>query len=320
MNTIDRYPAFVGVATSTSRKTEAGRKKINVYFFMLVFCLLQPVCVSAWELIDHAGRHVILQKLPESVVSLAPSLTELVYLVGKEEILKGATEYSDYPAAAKKLPRVGSYVRLDLEKIVALKPDLCLAVKDGNPRHIVEKLTDLGIPVYVVDPRKLADIPSTIEEIGKLLGAENRAEKVAASIRHRIAAVSERTSQAETRPLVFFQVDAAPIVAVGSNSFINELIEVAGGVNLTAGDVPYPRYSWEDVLVLRPEVVVTTSMAGGYTPEALLAEWHRWTQLPAVRDNRVYVVDAGFFDRPTDRLITGLEKLARIIHPELYAK
>ena len=126
--------------------------------------------------------------------------------------------------------------------------------------------------------------------------------------------------KARNKPRVFFQIDAEPLFSAGNNTFIHELIELAGGINIAAGEDSYPRYSWEDILVLQPEIVLISSMAGGLSPEYLIKSWKRWNQLSAVNKDQVYVVDAELFDRPTPRLLDGLELVAAIIHPELFGK
>ena len=267
---------------------------------------------------DQAGRQLIVPDDPKRVISLAPSITEIIYDLGQERKLKGVTQYSDYPAAAKALPRVGSYVRLDLEKIVALQPDLCLAVKDGNPRHIVEKIMDMGIPVYAIDPRNLAQTMDSITRIGTLLQAEDRAHELVNELENRILRVRSQVEKATEQPRVFFQIDLNPIVSAGNNTLIQELIELAGGINTTAGKDPYPRFSWEDILVLQPDIVIISAMAGGLSDRQLMEIWQKWEQLAAVKNDRVFVVDAGLFDRPTARLVAGLETLAEIIHPDLF--
>lgn len=290
--------------------------RLTVLFTLLLLLVGSPSLAA--EVRDQAGRVVRLPARLERVVALAPSLTEIVYALGQEKRLVGATQFSDYPAAALELPRVGSYVRLDLERIVALKPDLCFAIRDGNPRHQVERLEALGIPVYVIDPHDLRGIMEAVRGMGAALGADRQAEAIVADMERRLGRLRARLAAIPVRPRVFFQVDAAPIITAGTNTFIHELITLAGGVNLGAGPVPYPRLSWEQTLVLRPEVVVITSMAGGHGPESLKAQWRRWPQLPAVRQGRLHVVDAGIFDRPTPRLIDALEILAAIIHPGLF--
>jgi iron complex transport system substrate-binding protein len=137
-------------------------------------------------------------------------------------------------------------------------------------------------------------------------------------MRREIDRIRTMTAAAGKRPRVFFQIDAAPIISAGNGTFINELIALAGGVNVAAGPDPYPRFSWEDVISLAPEVVIIASMAGGYSPEELKKNWRRWPQIPAVRNGNLHVIDANLVDRPTPRLIEGLAAFARTIHPELF--
>jgi iron complex transport system substrate-binding protein len=290
--------------------------------FFIICWLLMPGLVLADQVIDQAGRTVELPTEITRVVSLAPSITEVVYSLGKEALLKGATQYSDDPPEARLLPRVGSYVRLDVEKIVALRPDLCLAIRDGNPLHTVDKIESLGIPVYVIDPRSLESIMEMIVGLGNILGAADKAAEITADMQRRITAVNDKLVGTDLRPKVFFQIDAEPIVSAGSNTFIDELITMAGGINLAAGVgiAAYPKFSWEDVLAFQPDVAIVASMAGGFTVDSLRAGWQRWPQIPAVKNNRVHVVAAGLVDRPTPRLVDGLETFARIIHPELFGE
>lgn len=285
-------------------------------FFLVAILVAVPA--RGRTVVDQLGRSLTVPDDPQRVVALAPSLTEIVYSLGQEAKLKGVTRYSDYPAAAKKLPRVGPYIRLDLERIVALKPDLCLAIRQGNPGDQIARLEALGIPVYVVDPRDLRGVMASLRGIGAALNAEPQARLLAERMEQEIAAITRKTGQAAHRPRVFFQVDSSAIVTSGTNTFTHELITLAGGINLGAGPVDYPRLGWEQVLALRPEVVVITSMAGRLTPEELQAEWRRWPVIPAVRQNRLHVVDTDLFNRPTARLVEGLRILAAIIHPELF--
>jgi iron complex transport system substrate-binding protein len=284
----------------------------------LALVLLLPGLCPARQVIDQVGRVVTVPDQPRRVVALAPNVAELVFLLGREELLKGVTQYSNEPPAARELPRVGSYVRLDIEKILALKPDLCLAVKDGNPLAVIERLVGLGIAVYVVDPKNLEEIMTMVTGLGEVLGAAERATRIVADMRDRLARVEARVAPSPERPGVFFQIDAAPIVSAGSQTFIDELISRAGGRNLAAGGQPYPRFGWEEILRLAPEVVIVASMAGGHSVAELKSGWRQWPQIPAVKNERIYVVEADLVDRPSPRLVEGLEAFARIIHPELF--
>ena len=285
--------------------------------FILTF-LLQSGYAAAGPVIDQVGRTLVVPENPVRIIALAPSITEIIFDLAQERRLVGVTQYSTHPSEAESLPTVGSYVRLDIEKIVALKPDLCLAIKDGNPKHIIDKIVSLGIPVYVIDPRNLLQIMDTITRLGSLLHAEQTAAELVSDMEKRIRKVQEQVKKGRHKPRVFFQIDAEPLFSAGTNTFIHELIELAGGINTAAGENPYPRYSWEDILVLQPEIVVISSMAGGLSPEYLIKSWKQWNQLSAVNNDQVFVVDAELFDRPTPRLVDGLETIAAIIHPELF--
>jgi iron complex transport system substrate-binding protein len=263
---------------------------------------------------DPLGRRITIPASPQRIVALAPSVTEIIFALGQGHRLSGATRYSDYPEAAHKLPKVGSYVQLDLERIVALNPDLCIAVKDGNPKAVVDRLASLGIPVYAVDPRNLDAVLDAMIAVGDLLGVHDQANALVADLHARIQAVEERRRYLEHPPTVFFQIGIAPIVSVGSDTFIHELVELAGGINLAAGPVPYPRFSREEVMALRPEMIIITSMAREGTFEEARREWARWTHMPATRNNRIYLVDSNLFDRASPRLVEGLENLADILH------
>lgn len=269
---------------------------------------------------DQLGRHVTVPDKPQRVVSLAPSITEIVFALDQGHRLQGVTTYSDFPPEAAKLPKVGSYVHLDLEKIVALKPDLCIAIKDGNPRVIAQRLESLKIPVYAVDPNNLETIMKTVLEIGTLLNAKNRANQLVQNMDLRIQKVKSLVAKTTHRPRIFLQIGVSPIVSAGTHTFIHELIVIAGGTNLAAGPIPYPRFSLEKVLALSPEIIIITSMARSAVFEKVKAEWEKWPNMPAVRNQRIYVEDSNFFDRPTPRLVDGLELLIRLIHPELVEK
>ena len=269
---------------------------------------------------DQLGRHVTVPDKPQRVVSLAPSITEIVFALDQGHRLQGVTTYSDFPPEAVKLPKVGSYVHLDLEKIVALKPDLCIAIKDGNPRVIAQRLESLKIPVYAVDPNNLETIMKTVLEIGTLLNAKDRANQLVQNMDLRIQKVKSLVAKTTHRPRVFLQIGVSPIVSAGTHTFIHELIVIAGGTNLAAGPIPYPRFSREKVLALSPEIIIITSMARSAVFEKVKAEWEKWPNMPAVRNQRIYVENSNFFDRPTPRLLDGLELLIQLIHPELVEK
>ena len=288
----------------------------GLFFLCILFCL--PDTGISKTMIDQQGRSVEVPDHPMRVVAFAPSITEIMFALGLEDRLVGATQFSDYPAVAEKLPKVGSYVHLDVERIVSLNPDLCITVKDGNPITVVRKLETVGIPVYSVDPRDLAAVMDTMTEIGRLMDAENQAESVVAEMTDRIRQVEKQISCSTHRPGVFFQIGITPIVSAGTPTFIHKLIERAGGTNLAQGPTPYPRFSKEQVIGLWPDVFIITSMARNTIFEQVKKEWRQWRDLPAVKNNRIYLVDSDILDRASPRLVEGLEIMAHLIHPECF--
>ena len=265
---------------------------------------------------DQIGRTVKVPEQPRRIIALIPSLTEIVFDLGRGDLLVGATQYAKEPPEAANLPRVGSYLHLDIERIVALRPDLCLAVRDGNPEHLIKRIEKLGIPVFAFDSQDLPEIIESVKLMGNLLNSTERAIEIIQQMQLKIDAVEKRVQNTKTRPGVFFQIDANPMVSAGQNTFIDRLITMSGGRNYAAGTTTYPRYSWEDILVMQPEVVIIASMAGGYTKEQLKEAWIKWPQIPAVKTGRVHVVDANLFDRPVPRLADGLVVLTDLLHPE----
>jgi iron complex transport system substrate-binding protein len=286
----------------------------------LIFIVILSISgtLNAETVEDQLGRSLELPINPQRIVALAPSVTEIIFALQQEERLKGVTRYSDYPVEALELPRVGSYIRLDLEKIVALNPDLCIAIKDGNPKELVDRLQSMKIPVYVVDPRNLETVIQTIIEIGSLLNTDERADILAKNMQNRLQRIRELVAGTAHRPRVFIQIGISPIISAGSNTFIHDLVLLAGGINVAAGSSAYPRFSREQILALSPDVIIITSMARKSAFEKVKDDWSRWSDMPAARDQRIFVVDSDIFDRPSPRLLEALELLITLIHPELF--
>lgn len=292
-------------------------------YYILLFIFLVPMIAHAESgprrtLVDPAGRTIEVPADPRRVVALAPSITEIVFALGQQARLQGVSRFSDFPPAAENLPKVGSYIQLDVERIVALQPDLCIGIKDGNPLVVVEQLENLGIPVFAVNPVDLESAMLSIEAIADLLQAVPKGRKIVSDMRRRIQMVAETTARAINRPRVFVQIGVSPIVSVGDGTFINQLITLAGGANVAAGPNPYPRFSREQVISLAPEVLVISSMARATVFEQVKAEWMQWPAIPAVRNHAVFIAPTNIFDRPTPRLVDGLEQMARYIHPQLF--
>lgn len=294
----------------------ANFKKISL--FITVFTLLVWSSGSlAMTFTDALGREVTLAAAPERIIPLAPSLTEILYYLGLGDKVAGVTEYSYYPPQAKEKPSVGSYVDPNIEKIISLSPDLVIGTKDGNLPNSVYLLERAHIPVYVINPRNVRDAVSTIEEIGNLCGAGDKGRQLADGLNKRIETVRNSVASSE-RPLVFFQINSSPIMSVNKNTFLNDLITLAGGANMTAEEpITYPRISIEEVIRKKPDVIIISTMDAEETGEKAMDEWMGWKSIPAVKNSRVYLIDADIINRPSQRIVDGLEAMARLIHPEI---
>ena len=289
---------------------------ISIYALGVGLAGVLPVMAKTAE--DQLGRKILVPDDPQRVVALAPSITEIVYALDQQYRLKGTTQYSNYPAQTAELPKVGSYVRLDLERIVALNPDLCIAVKDGNPKETIDRLQSLNIPVFAANPHDLESMLQAILKIGGILNASAKANTLVEEMRGRMRRVDALVSKIDHRPRVFIQIGISPIISAGTNTFIHELIVRAGGINVAAGNNAYPHFSREQVLALAPDVLIITSMSRSGAYERARSDWNRFTDMPAVREERIYTVNSDVFDRPSPRLLDALEILTRLLHPNLF--
>lgn len=256
---------------------------------------------------DDRGHMVRIDAPVHRIVTLAPHLTELVFAAGAGSRLIGVSADSDYPAAARKLPRIGGAGRADLERIVALKPDLVLAWLSGGQQADVERLEALGIPVLVTEPHRLDDIARQIELIGRLAGTGYEAARAAQRFRSDLRLL--RTRYASRTPVsVFYEVWHEPLMTINGRHIISEAIGLCGGRNVFA-DLPAlaPTVSLEALLMADPDAIVVSGAAANR--EALLGEWRGQTRLRAVSAGHVYFSDADLMHRATPRMLEGVEAL-----------
>jgi iron complex transport system substrate-binding protein len=261
---------------------------------------------------DDRGVAVRLAAPPRRVVTLAPSLTEIVFLLGRQEILAGVTRYCNFPPAASSLPKVGGVSDPDVERIVALSPDLVLCTTDGNPREKVRTLEELGIPCFAVSPQDLEAVFASVRRLGALLDAATRGEAAADALRRRAdRARSAGRGEGHVVPRVLFAVSASPVIAAGAGTFMDELVRISGGSNVAAGlSGRYPRLSVEDLVALRPDIVFLAGMAG---VEKFPEEVTRWKEVPAFRDGALVTLDGDIVTRPGPRLVAALEQVSGAI-------
>lgn len=269
---------------------------------------------------DEVGRQVAFSFPPKRIVSLAPNITEILFGLGLDEEIVGVSIHCNFPEKARGRVRVGSYINIDFERIVSLKPDLVIATAVGNTRDMVERLGELGFPTYVIFPKNFNGILRSIDHLGEVTNRGKEADRIIQAMRKRAERIVELTKDLR-RPKVFVQIGDAPIVTVGKGSFADDLIRLAGGENIASREKEmYPRFGIEEILKRSPEVILISSMNPKGDYQKIFLEWSRWKTIPAVKDNRIHLIDSDLIDRPSPRIIDGLEEMARLFHPERFKK
>jgi len=286
---------------------------------LVILLLLNVLPVKAQRTFkDELGREVVIPDVPTRIVSLAPNITEILYALSLGDRIVGVTRFSDYPRRAEQKPKVGTYVNFNIEQIVALRPDLIIATYGGNPKPAVLRLEKLGVAVYVTRAKSVEGMLNMIEHIGMITDTRERAATIVNRLKKRIREVTDKVQHAP-RPLVFLQINAKPLMTVGGGSFHDQVIELAGGRNLArASTVRYPKYSIEDVLHKEPDYILISTMEREGLFEQQKADWIRWQNIPAVRNDRIRFIDSDVVDRASPRIVDGIEEMARLIHPELF--
>jgi len=264
---------------------------------------------------DFQNRSVTVPRRPERIVSIGPSITEFLFALGAGPRVVGADDFSDEPAAAKQIEKVGG-IKVNFEKVVSLKPDLVLSVKfsDGT----IEKLAGAGLLVLVVDPQTAGDVARTAVLLGKVVGSDG--DGMARDIQKRVDDVRTKTSSA-AKPRVYHEIDASDptkIFTVGPGSYIQDLIEIAGGQNIAArASSAYPQLSAEEILRGDPEIIVLAAADYSAKPEQVSAR-PGWSAISAVKSMRIATIAPNLINRPGPRVGEAAETYARLVHPELF--
>lgn len=270
------------------------------------------VAATAATHVDDSGRAFEATRPPQRIVTLAPSLTELVFAVGAGDRVVGVDQSSNFPAAARSIARVGDHARVDIERIVALKPDVVLAWRHGNPSRELAQLEALGLPLFHLEPRRLDDVPRALERLGALLGREAQGGEAARSLRDELQRL--RTQAAARTPVdVFYQVWREPLLTLNHDHLVSDVIALCGGRNLFGG-LPQlvPQLSAEAVVAARPEAILTTRLqtedgegARREPGEPSLAPWRRFASMPAVRGRWLFTLPGDTISRQGPRIAQG---------------
>jgi iron complex transport system substrate-binding protein len=290
---------------------------INWFLVLLTLALALTACnpieqTPTQYVFDDLGRLVAINGTPQRIISLAPSNTEILFALGLEEKVVGVTDYCDYPPEALEKEKVGGYDTPDIEKILALNPDLIL-VAYGTPIDVINTMDGLGLTVFGIKSTDLDDVLNDIRTVGEITDKEVEAQALTSEMESRIEAVTDQTEELEERPRVFYIVWHDPLWTAGSETFIHELIEKAGGVNICQNITGYMIISIEQVVACNPEVIITSEWSFEWAQNETLLEG-----TDARQNGRIYQGDDDLVQRPGPRLVEGLEWFAYFIHPEIF--
>lgn len=271
-----------------------------------------PIAVPTREISDDLGRRVKIPTQVERAVSLAPNLTEIVFAVGAGDKLVGVTTFCDYPAEARKIQKIGDTQTPNIENIIALKPQVVLVSTASQMENFSRTLDERGITIFVTNPNGLEDIYKTVYQVGEIFGRGEKAREIVDDLKKRVADVEARTaSAADVR--VFLQISREQLFTVGKESFITDLVNRAGGASVTSNvETAYPKISKETALALTPDAIILSDSEDNREPNDV------FKNSPAVRNGKVFRINAELISRPAPRIVDGLEQMAKSLHPESF--
>jgi len=289
-----------------------------IFFPLFLFGLVLEAFPAIFT--DEIGRQVEVRVPPRRIVSVAPSVTEILFSLGLGEKIVGVSSYCNYPPEARSKEKVGGYITPSLEKIVALHPDLVIQTADGDLKTFVDRLSGLGIPVYIANPRSVAEVLESILKIGGVTSSLPNAQRLAASMREKMQAVQQKV-QGRSQPRVLHAMSVDPLISSGKETFVHDLMVLAGGKNVAENARgKHPQLSMEEVMARDPEVILLSAMLSS---DSLLEQkkwWRRWRDISAVRSERIFAIEADLILRPSPRIVKGLEEIAWALHPEIFKK
>ena len=286
----------------------------------IVFCALSIVSVDAESvkvIVDDLGREFSTEVTPRKLVSLAPSNTELLCILGLNSQIIGRTKYCNFPKEIESVEVVAGFNTLDIEKIAALNPDLVIAIR-GNNMDSLRGLERLKIPFFSLDIKNMDELLAAIERLGDLLGVADRADSIVANYSNRLKSIRRKVGGYSDRPSVMWGLGDNTFYTAGPNTMINDVIRLAGGVNVARStEGSWPQVSVETVLMWSPEIIITTQDEGGKAGLSKKVERLRkdpvWGKIPAIMNNKIFYIEADLLLRPGPRLIKALELISDFI-------
>ncbi len=286
--------------------------KILISMLTLLFMGLSPLLAATYT--DAVGRQVSVPDRPQRIISLVPSVTEILFAIDADRQLVAVTDYCTYPDEARLLPSIGSYADPGLENILSHQPDLVIATSAMNSPALIAQLEQLDIPVYVIEAHSVPQTLETIRNLGQLTGQRDQADALARNIDSRIRAI-RRQVPPDSRPSILAAIVLQPLTVAGPDTFIDNLIDIAGGRNVVPkGPSRYPTWNFEALLMANPDFILLSPHPGQPDINNFFAPW---TQLTAVANGQIVQLNADWLYRPGPRMILGIEALAKTLHPDL---
>ena len=298
------------------------RNRFYITMTLLVLMLLSCIPQSPpGNIVDGLGRKIMINAVPQRIVSLAPSNTEILFALGLGDKVVGVTEYCNYPEAAKTKPKVGGFSTVDIEKVVSLRPDLVLATQIHS-KTIIPALEKLGLTVVALTPSSLTGVLDSITLVGKITGQDKQASELVKDLSTRIKAIADKTQKLSPaqRPRVFYVTWHDPLMTAGTGTLSNDVISQAGGQNIASDISGDKTIDLETVINRDPEVIiVSVGMGTGEDlPWQYIKSESRLKNTQALLTDRVYKIDGDLIHRPGPRIVDALEQMAQFIHPELF--
>lgn len=278
--------------------------KLYLGLYLVSWLLVISASASAYPLAvtDEAGNHFYLEKPPQRIVSCMPSITEMLFAIGAGDRVVGVTTNCNYPDAAKKLPKVGREI-METDKILSLSPDLVIMQKDAQEQDI-QKLRKFKLPVYVIAPRKVLDVLSSMQSMGQVIGIQARSSPVIESLNQSLKKIENRAAVRKKRKNVLVIISADPLMVVGGNNFINDAVKLCGANNLAErSKAPYPIYSNEELLRSKPDALICMKSVV-LRPEQIY------------NNNQVLFIEDDILSRPGPRIIDAMEKISSFLYGE----
>jgi len=283
-------------------------------FFRLIFLILYigNQLFTQIKVYDDLGRKIEFELPPQRIVSLAPSITEILFFLGLGDRVVGVTRYCNFPPEAQRKRVIGGVIDPNYEIIASLKPDLIIMTVEGNTREAFDKLSELGFKIFVTNPRNFDGILKTILDFGKICGVEARANYLVDSLKLELEKIKD-VNTGKKKPKILVLISLNPLMSAGKNTFINEIIERAGGVNV-AGKLKqnYPIFSREEILKVNPDMIILTESE--IEKEELLKQFPEWKYINAIKENRIFKIEPDIILRPSPRVILATKVIAQMIN------